>query len=229
MLTFKQRLMTVAASVTAVTLAVLPVHAFVREGDEAKTEDAKEAGDRYFAIQGGDIYTGTGEVLRGATLLSKNGKIDQIGYELYLPEGTETLDATGLRLYPGMVALSATANLSQGSFAQGLQLHGPGPLARRLAAPLSHQTHPEQVHQHGIQQCKLCNTAPWVGLSWPCFCLDECTRALATTGDGMLPAAYAPANASCEPNPGSARAALAHTTDVKLPVAPTIRMFLSQL
>lgn len=123
MLTFKQRLMTVAASVTAVTLAVLPVHAFVRDGDDAKTEDSKEEGDRYFAIQGGDIYTGTGEVLRGATLLSKNGKIDQIGYELYLPEGTETLDATGLRLYPGMVALSATANLSQGSFAQGLQLH----------------------------------------------------------------------------------------------------------
>ena len=106
------------AGLAAATLAVAPGLAF--DDHEGGDEDD---GDAYYAIVGGDIYTGTGEVLRGATLLSKNGKIHEIGYELYLPEGTETLDATGLRLYPGMVALSATSNLSQGNFAPGLEFH----------------------------------------------------------------------------------------------------------
>lgn len=121
MKTFKRRFLSLAAGFAVASLAVTPATAFVRDDDDAAEEE--EAADRYYAILGGDIYTGTGEVLRGATLLSKNGKIHEIGYELYLPEGTETLDATGLRLYPGMVALSATNNLSQGSFAQGLEAH----------------------------------------------------------------------------------------------------------
>lgn len=118
MKTLKRRFLNVAAGVAAFSLAMTPALAFVDE-DEAPAEEE----DSYYAIIGGDIYTGTGEVLRGATLLAKNGKIAEIGYELYLPEGTETLDATGLRLYPGMVALSATSNLSQGSFAPGLEFH----------------------------------------------------------------------------------------------------------
>lgn len=82
-----------------------------------------EPKDEYLAVVGGDVYTGTGEVLRGATLLSKNGKIHEIGYELYLPEGCEEVDARGMRVYPGLVALSATTRLTQGTFAAGLELH----------------------------------------------------------------------------------------------------------
>jgi hypothetical protein len=86
-------------------------------------DNHEEEGDKYMAIVGGDIYTGTGEVLRGATLLSKNGKIEEIGYELYLPEDCEQVQAHGMRLYPGLVALSATTRLTQGTFAAGLELH----------------------------------------------------------------------------------------------------------
>lgn len=86
-------------------------------------DDAEEEPDTYLAVTGGDIYTGTGEVLRGATLLSKNGKIEEIGYNLYLPKDTEMLDAKGMRVYPGLVALSATTRLSQGTFAAGLDFH----------------------------------------------------------------------------------------------------------
>ena len=88
----------------------------------ADEEEPKQT-DEYLAIVGGDVFTGTGEVLRGATLLSKNGKIEEIGYELWLPEGTEEVDARGMRVYPGLVALSATTRLSQGTFAPGLQVH----------------------------------------------------------------------------------------------------------
>ncbi|MDF1797686.1 MAG: amidohydrolase family protein [Planctomycetota bacterium] len=79
--------------------------------------------DSYLAIVGGDIFAGTGEVLRGATLLSKNGKIEEIGYELILPDGCETVDAHGMRVYPGLVALSATTRLTQGTFAAGVEIH----------------------------------------------------------------------------------------------------------
>lgn len=80
--------------------------------EEAKTDDEK--GAKYFAIVGGDVHTGTGAVLRGATVLARNGKIKEIGYDLFVPPEAEKVDATGLRVYPGLVALGATTRLSQG-------------------------------------------------------------------------------------------------------------------
>jgi len=79
---------------------------------EKKKEDEEE---RWFAIQNGDVYTGTGEVLRGATLLAKNGKIHSIGYDLYVPPDAKTLDAKGFRLYPGLVAISSQGLLGNAS------------------------------------------------------------------------------------------------------------------
>ena len=71
-----------------------------------KDEDESEQ-EHWFAVEGADVYTGTGAVLRGATILAKDGKIDEIGYDLHLPEGTEVLDASGYRAYPGLVAISS--------------------------------------------------------------------------------------------------------------------------
>lgn len=84
------------------------------EGAGAKGKDA-EKDAKYFAIVGGDVYTGTGAVLRGATVLARNGKIQSIGYDLFVPEGAETLDARGLRVYPGLIALGATGRVTAGS------------------------------------------------------------------------------------------------------------------
>jgi hypothetical protein len=108
----------VFAFASAVFLAA-PIFATPVLFEDEEEEDA----DTYLAVVGGDIYTGTGEILRGATILSKNGKIEEIGYDLYLPDETEVLDAKGLRVYPGLVALSATTRLSQGTFAAGLEFH----------------------------------------------------------------------------------------------------------
>ncbi|MBL8858127.1 MAG: amidohydrolase family protein [Planctomycetes bacterium] len=99
----------------------LPVHAvpFQDEGGDAKKDekqddkkddkkdDDKKPEDRWFAVVGGDVYTGTGAVLRGATVLSKNGKIEKIDFDVYMPPETKTLDATGYRVYPGLVAISS--------------------------------------------------------------------------------------------------------------------------
>ncbi len=98
--------------------AGLPVRYILDDEEQEEEEDAEEEeGPRWTAVTGGDVYTGLGETLRGATVLSKDGKIFEIGYDLYLPEGTETLNARGLRVYPGMVALSASSRVTQGTLA----------------------------------------------------------------------------------------------------------------
>ncbi len=79
-----------------------------KDAGDAKKDDAKDdEPERWFAIVGGDVHTGTGEVLRAATLLARNGKIHSIGYDLYIPPDTKTVDAKGYRVYPGLVAISS--------------------------------------------------------------------------------------------------------------------------
>ena len=65
----------------------------------------------WFAVTGGDVYTGTGAYLRGATVLAKDGKIESIGHDLFIPEDAHRLDAAGMRVYPGLVATSSSGLL----------------------------------------------------------------------------------------------------------------------
>ncbi len=104
--------------------------------DDDKKEDAEEEADeeedktRWYAIVGGDIYPGTGAILRNATMLCKDGKIVEIGYDVWIPEDAETLDATGHRVYPGIVAIASSGLFGGGGdlansvdpFSQGMLL-----------------------------------------------------------------------------------------------------------
>ncbi|MCP5022856.1 MAG: amidohydrolase family protein [bacterium] len=105
-------------------------------GDDDKKEDAEEEAEeeedktRWYAIVGGDIFPGTGAILRNATMLCKDGKIVEIGYDVWIPEDAETLDATGHRVYPGIVAIASSGLFGGGSdlansvdpFSQGMLL-----------------------------------------------------------------------------------------------------------
>jgi hypothetical protein len=86
------------------------------KGDEGDEDDEKEE-EVWVAVTGGDVYTGTGAVLRGVTIVVKNGAIVEIGFDPYLPDDVKTYDVTGYRVYPGLVALGATARVTQGRFA----------------------------------------------------------------------------------------------------------------
>ena len=104
----------------AVWMGLMAPPAFSMDDDEkekAEEEEEDEDKEHWFAITGGDVYTGTGAVLRGATVLSKDGKIEEIGYDLFVPEDAEVLDASGYRVYPGLVAVQGTTRISRGSFA----------------------------------------------------------------------------------------------------------------
>ncbi len=79
------------------------------EGDEDEEEAEDESG-KVFAVVNAEIHTGTGAVLRDASLMAREGKIVAIGYELDLPDDAEVLDAQGMRVYPGLIAVDS-ANL----------------------------------------------------------------------------------------------------------------------
>ena len=111
------------ASYLLAALALLPF-AFApsslgQEGQEGagRAADEEKADDKYLALIGGDIFTGTGAVLRSANLLVKNGKIKEIGYDFHIPEQAQRIDVSGFRLYPGLVALAATSRITQGTLA----------------------------------------------------------------------------------------------------------------
>lgn len=94
-----------------------------QEGGEKKDEAAKssedkkkeEKKDEWFAVLNGDVYTGTGAVLRGATVLSKNGVIEAVGHDVEVPSEAKTLDASGLRVYPGLVAINSNGLFGGGA------------------------------------------------------------------------------------------------------------------
>ncbi|MDP6538727.1 MAG: amidohydrolase family protein [Planctomycetota bacterium] len=110
-----------------------PAQPWTADDEPEESEKAPvEIEDYYFAVTGGDVHAAGGEVLRGATLLAKNGKITHIGYDVEIPGVdyfadmpqedrnfvTETLDATGLRVYPGLVAISSSGLMgASGDFA----------------------------------------------------------------------------------------------------------------
>lgn len=80
------------------------------KGDDKKSADEnedEEEEDTFLALVGGDIYTGTGGVLRQATLLAKNKKIVAFGYDVDVPEDAEVVDITGMRVYPGLIAVGS--------------------------------------------------------------------------------------------------------------------------
>jgi len=85
-------------------------------GEEGKKDDDEEHA-KYFAIVGGDVVPGIGGILRDVTILARNGKITEIGHDVFVPEGAETLDAHGLRVYPGLVALGASGRITTGNLA----------------------------------------------------------------------------------------------------------------
>lgn len=110
----RNRSLLLPAALLASFLAARPAHAFqdapaegakpAEGGDDKKKEEKEE----WFAVTNGDVFTGTGSLLRGMTVLAKNGVIVEIGAEVDIPEGAKVLDAKGMRVYPGLVATSST-------------------------------------------------------------------------------------------------------------------------
>jgi imidazolonepropionase-like amidohydrolase len=59
------------------------------------------------AIQGGDLYTITGGIIKNGTILIKDGKISDIGQNIEIPKDAKVIDARGKVVMPGLVAVNA--------------------------------------------------------------------------------------------------------------------------
>lgn len=66
---------------------------------------------KILAIKGARVYTGAGNAIDGATILIENGRISAVGKEVKIPDGAETIDATGKVIIPGLVDGAARAFL----------------------------------------------------------------------------------------------------------------------
>ncbi|MBC8329233.1 MAG: amidohydrolase family protein [Planctomycetes bacterium] len=75
---------------------------------EAPAEAAPAEASPYLAIVGGEIHTvGDGVIARG-TVLCKDGRILKVGSKVRVPEGATVIDAAGMKVYPGLVAVNSS-------------------------------------------------------------------------------------------------------------------------
>ena len=75
---------------------------------EPPKEEKKSEPKEHLAIVGGDVYVGTGQRLTGATVLIADDKIEKVGHNLELPEGTKIIDAKGKCVSPGFVIVQGS-------------------------------------------------------------------------------------------------------------------------
>jgi imidazolonepropionase-like amidohydrolase len=75
------------------------------EEPEAKPEAVVES--PYLAVVGGDVHTVTRGLIPGGTVLCKQGRILKIGQGIRIPEGARVVDAHGMQVYPGLVAVNS--------------------------------------------------------------------------------------------------------------------------
>lgn len=57
-------------------------------------------------LKGGDIHTVSGGVLAKTDLLLVDGKFAAVGATFKAPAGTQVIDVTGKRIYPGLISAS---------------------------------------------------------------------------------------------------------------------------
>lgn len=81
------------------------------EKKEEKKDDKPDDPNEWLVIKNADVYTITDGVETAGTIVVKNGRIHEIGRDLEAPaeddDTVETIDATGMRVYPGLIALNA--------------------------------------------------------------------------------------------------------------------------
>jgi len=55
------------------------------------------------ALTHATVYTITGGTIENCTVIIRDGKIENVGRDITIPSDVETIDCSGLRIYPGMI------------------------------------------------------------------------------------------------------------------------------
>ena len=66
-----------------------------------------------FALRGGHIVTVSGADIPSGTVVISGGKITAVGANVPIPSGAQTIDVSGLMVYPGMIETGSSVGLSE--------------------------------------------------------------------------------------------------------------------
>ncbi len=73
-----------------------------------------------YAVKGARIFTAAGAPVDNATVVIRNGVIDEVGAAVTVPSDAIVIDATGMNVYPGLIDMTNDAPIETGET-------GPGP------------------------------------------------------------------------------------------------------
>ncbi|MGB0952323.1 MAG: amidohydrolase family protein [Planctomycetota bacterium] len=84
------------------------VEEVVEEEEPVEDPNAVDPNSPYLAIYGADIHTVTDGLIRRGTILVKDGRILKLGTRVRIPKGARRIDAKGMQIYPGLVAVDSS-------------------------------------------------------------------------------------------------------------------------
>ncbi len=94
------------------------------------------------ALTGGTIYTVSGDVIEGGTIVFDKGKITAIGRNVRIPDNAERIDVSGKQIYPGLVDAFSNMGMSEiGSVRGTLDMSETGTINPNVRAEVTF--HPE--------------------------------------------------------------------------------------
>jgi hypothetical protein len=84
-----------------------------QEAEKPAEQPAEEAAgpdpdSPYLAIVGAEIHTVSDGVIPSGTVLCKGGRILKVGRRVAVPEGARVIEAEGMKVYPGLVAVESS-------------------------------------------------------------------------------------------------------------------------
>jgi len=125
-------------------------------------------GDGVTALVGGDVVTVSGPVLRGGTVLIRDGRIVRVGVDLEIPEGARVIDCARRHVLPGFVAPDSEGfGLAAGAPRKGsLYRDSLDPLSRTLELTLGAGVlayHHTSLQERGFLQTQTAVMRPAAG------------------------------------------------------------------
>ena len=94
------------AQVPGLTPTPIPSPAKAATEKSPKGDVAQKS--RHFAVVGATVFPVSRPMLRRGTVVWKDGKIEAVGSEIEVPEGTEVISGEGLYVAPGFVSVAAS-------------------------------------------------------------------------------------------------------------------------
>src|SRR5215207_6256289 len=106
------RLSSLTGALLAAALLALPFPARAQDTDRTDASMTNTPLPTY-VIRGARVVTVSGADIENATIVVSNGRISAVGANVSAPAGAQTIDASGLWVYPGMIDAGTNMGLTE--------------------------------------------------------------------------------------------------------------------